>query len=142
MRGAAAAELARALPRCALTYIDLEANRFSAAEEVELHSSLMGAKGVGVFVGEDADPRPPVAAVWTVNDGGDETDRAITVICKDTIRPTEEPTEHPTTDPTTQEPTEMPTEYPTFPTDQPVEEPSETPRGRWRKLGNTVLTFD
>ena len=36
MRGAAAAELARALPRCALTYIDLEANRFSAAEEVEL----------------------------------------------------------------------------------------------------------
>ena len=36
MRGAAAAELARALPRCALTYIDLEANRFSAAEEVKL----------------------------------------------------------------------------------------------------------
>ena len=27
-----------------------------AAEEVELHSSLMGTKGVGAFVGEDADP--------------------------------------------------------------------------------------
>lgn len=43
MRGAAAAELARALPRCALTYIDLEANRFSAAEEVELPIEIRSA---------------------------------------------------------------------------------------------------
>lgn len=50
-----------------------------AAEEVELHSSLMGTKGVGVFVGEDADAPAHGSIVQFITSRA-EADRTLLVL--------------------------------------------------------------
>ena len=58
---------ARALPRCALAYIDLEANRFSAAEEAEVALGLLqrggGTCGLQTFHGIRLATHAPAAGL-------------------------------------------------------------------------------